>query len=90
MPPKHGPEARKKIGKASMARWRDPAYRARCLPLLLAAQPKGNPASQAGKFQPPPRGTPEYRAYRKVFDILGREAAHAQFKSAETDRAGTP
>ncbi len=76
---KRTPETIEKIRKASIARWRDPAYRARCLPLLLAAQPKGNPASQVAKFKPPPRGTPEYRAYRKVFNILGAEEAHRQF-----------
>lgn len=82
--PKHSLTSREKIRNASKERWNDPAYRARCLPLLLAAQPLGNPASQVGKFKPPPRGTPEYRAYRKIFDILGAEEAHRQFAPVST------
>jgi hypothetical protein len=84
-------EARAKVGRASAERWKDPEYRARHLPALLAAQPLGTKAGIAKWRVRPPKGTPEYRVYTKVARELGIEAARAlQFKSAGTEGAGRP
>lgn len=86
----HSPEACEKIRQTMKKRWQEPEFRARHLPHLLRMQAKAVEVRKAMNQGVPPEGTPERRQYNKLRNILGREAARATFKSAETDRAGAP
>lgn len=89
---KQSPEAIEKIRRASVARWKDPAYRARHLAYLLEAAKAGGAAySKRCRERLPKMGTRARDQYEKVRSILGLAAARASLiKSAETDRAGAP
>ncbi len=71
-----GPETRAKLSKISRQRWADDAYKAR----LLAKLRTNWRAWAERQYKPPPRGTPEYRRYKKLVDILGPEQAHVEFQ----------
>lgn len=68
----HTPEAKAKTGEASRQRWADPEYRAR----MMSHLQKATAASAAARIKPPERGTPAFRAYRKIRDNLGLAEAH--------------
>lgn len=77
---RHSAETKELMGRKSAERWRDPEYRARHLPRLLAMQAeasKKGAAVQAAQSSLPPKGTPERRHYLKVQKYLGTEAARA-------------
>lgn len=69
---RHTPESKAKIGEASKARWENPAFRERQLPILR----KGTEASLENRVKPPARNTVAGKIYRKVREALGRSAAH--------------
>lgn len=73
---RHTPEARARMSEANRRRWADPEFHRRMYPKACVSAALG----RASKFQPPPRGTPEYRLYSKLRDVLGREKAHIEFE----------
>lgn len=73
---RHTPEARAKISEGNRRRWADPEFHRRMYPKACEAAALG----RASKFTPPPRGTPEYRLYSKLRDVLGMDKAHIEFE----------
>ena len=67
---RHSPEAKEKISAANRLRWKS-AEREK----LLAAWQRGLEKHRATQFRLPPKGTPEFKLYRKVRLVLGPAAA---------------
>lgn len=74
---KQSPEAIEKMRQANVARWKDPAYRARHVARLKAMQPEAVKLAAEVKRCRPPMGTPEYRLYTKIARELGVEVARS-------------
>lgn len=66
---KRSAEQRARISECNRQRWRDPEQRAHFLEALAKAR-----ANRPKAFRPP-KGTPEYRRYMKLCEVLGAPEA---------------
>jgi hypothetical protein len=70
-------ESKAKMAAAMRAKWQDPVYREQQTARLRTQQAKANRALRAAVALKFPKGTPEYRQYKKLRDIIGAAAARA-------------
>jgi hypothetical protein len=70
----HTPENRAKFSEENRRRCQDPEYRAKLVQNLR----KALAAKAAKEFRQPDRGSPAFKAYRKIRDALGPQVAREQ------------